>query len=280
MTVLRVLAANLDHPEGVAWDPQGVLVTGGEAGQLWHIDPNEPDSPILVGETGGFCLGMAVDSAGRIFVCDMEQAAVIAVDPKTGAADVYSQGTTDRPMRVPNYPAFAPDGTLYVSDSGSYGDNDGCIFAIAVDGSTRLASESPAGFPNGVALSPESTHLFVVETTLPGVSRLEIRPDGSLGDRVIELTIPGTVPDGIAFTSHGRLLISCYRPDTIFLWDGASLELLAEDRTGLTLSAPTNVAFFGSRLDRLCSANLAGRHLTEISTDLEGLPLHYPDIPT
>ena len=74
------------------------------------------------------------------------------------------------------------------------------------------------------------------------------------------------------------LLITCYRPDAVFAWDGTSLETLVDDWTGLTLSAPTNVAFAGPSLDRLISSNLAGWHLTEIDAGMVGAPLHYPHL--
>ena len=36
---LSVIASDLDHPEGVAWSPRGWLAAGGEAGQIYAIDP-------------------------------------------------------------------------------------------------------------------------------------------------------------------------------------------------------------------------------------------------
>ncbi len=32
----QVCVAGLDHPEGVAWGPEGKLYAGGEAGQLYR----------------------------------------------------------------------------------------------------------------------------------------------------------------------------------------------------------------------------------------------------
>jgi gluconolactonase len=90
--------------------------------------------------------------------------------------------------------------------------------------------------------------------------------------------LDGTVPDGIAFTAGGGVLVSCYRPDRIVHIDrDGSVEIVAEDPRGTLLAAPTNVCFMGARLDRLVAANLGRRHLTAIDAGLTGLPLHYPE---
>ena len=71
------------------------------------------------------------------------------------------------------------------------------------------------------------------------------------------------MPDGLAFTAGGGLLISCYRPDRILHLDrDGRLEVVAEDPQGTLLSAPTNVCFVGAALDRVVSANLGRWHLT------------------
>lgn len=89
---------------------------------------------------------------------------------------------------------------------------------------------------------------------------------------------PRTVPDGIAFASDGTLLITCYRPDAVYTWDGTTLGTLVEDWTGLVLSAPTNIAFIGPDRDVLVSSNLAGWHLTRIDAGLVGGPMHHPRV--
>ena len=81
-----------------------------------------------------------------------------------------------------------------------------------------------------------------------------------------------------------RRLESCVRPgDALARLGGDEFAILvstlAEDWMGLTLSAPTNIAFFGPQLDRLAAANIAFQHLAEIATDMRGAPLRYPVLP-
>ena len=276
MTVdLSVLASDLDHPEGVAWSPSGWIVCGGEAGQIYRIDPNSGASE-QIADTGGFALGMAFDAADLLYVCDMGRHAVVRVDPATGFVDDITTGYAETQVRVPNYPVFSADGCLFFSDSGDWAARDGLIFVRYPDGRVSVATKDAGGYANGLAIDPDGSYLYVVETSIPRISRFGLLGDGALGPRETVVDTPDTVPDGIAFAADGTLLISCYRPDAIFLWDGQSLGTLVNDRTGLTLSAPTNLAFFGPDLKRLVTANLAGRHLVEVRSGLTGAALNYP----
>ena len=50
---LYVIAAPLDHPEGITTGPDGELYAGGEAGQVYRIDRGTSE-PIEIANTGGF----------------------------------------------------------------------------------------------------------------------------------------------------------------------------------------------------------------------------------
>lgn len=274
---LSAIGGGIDHPEGICWDPAGFLIVGTEAGGLLWLDPTDGSVRRSVTIGAGLVAGIAVDGDGRAYACDVPGHRVMRVDARDGVK-VFTTGPTDRPLETPNYPVFGPDGRLYVSDSGTWGANDGRVIAVEPDGSARTVSSEPAAYTNGMALSPDGGHLYVVESSLPGVSRLPVLPDGSAGPRELVVEMPRTVPDGVAFTADGLLLITCYRPDAVFTWDGTTLGTLVEDWSGLVLSAPTNIAFAGAALDQLVSANLAGWHVTRIDAGLVGAPLQYPHV--
>ena len=276
--MLSVLHEGPHHPEGVAWDPAGWIVYGSDNGTISRFNP-ETSEVQNVASWEGFLLGIAVDAAGRIYVCDKDQQMVFRVDPETGQRSPYSKGSSNRKMFFPNYPAFTSDGLLYVSDSGTWGSADGVIFAIHPDGSTFVASTAAAGYTNGLALHPDGTHLYVAESNPPALTRLRLTDDGTLDDYEVVLALPDTVPDGLAFATDGTLLISCFRPDQLLSYREGTLSTLVNDKTGLTLNAPTNVCFFGPNLDRLVTGNLGGWHLTEVETTLVGVPVPRPSIP-
>jgi gluconolactonase len=173
-------------------------------------------------------------------------------------------------LGFPNWPAFAPDGTLFVSDSGEWGANDGRMVRIDADGAVETFSRAVPHFTNGCAVTPDGRWLWVVESYVPLVSRLDL----ATGAREEVRRIDGTVLDGLAFTDDGGVLISCYRPDRIYHVDpDGGLEVVAQDPQGTLLAAPTNVCFVG---DRVVAANFGRRHLTLLELGLRGGALHRP----
>ena len=273
---LSAIGSGIDHPECVCWDPAGSIVVGTEAGGLLWLHPTTGDVQRSFRIGDGLVAGIAIDGRGRAYACDVPGHRVVRVDPEAGTVETWSAGPPARPFVTPNYPVFAPDGRLFVSDSGAWGKQDGSVVVVGPGATARTLSTEPAGYTNGMALSPDASYLYVVESSLPGVSRLPLRQDGSVGAREVVVEMPRTVPDGIAFTADGTLLVTCYRPDAVYTWDGQRLEVLVEDWTGLVLSAPTNLAFTGATLDVLVSSNLAGWHVTRIDVGLTGARLHYP----
>jgi gluconolactonase len=275
MELIEILVGGLDHPEGVAWGPDGMIYASGEAGQVYRVDPSTR-SVAEIGSTHGWTLGLALDAHANVYACDPNRHAVFRVSP-SGGVDQYSAGAPDRPMRTPNYPCFDASGNLYVSDSGTWRRGGGCVFRIAPGGSTSVWTDEPGRFTNGLALSPDDRYLYVVESTRPGVVRIPIRADGSAGSLEPVVDVPFTVPDGLAFDADGNLYIACYRPDRIYrLAPNGELSVLAEDWQGTLLAAPTNIAFGGPDLRDLLIASLGRWHLGRMRLAVSGHPLHYP----
>ena len=277
-TQVSVLVHGLDHPEGVAWGPDGYVYAGGEAGQVYRVDL-ESGRFWQVAQSEGFMGGLALDAEGNVYACNAHLRRVLRITPG-GVVDTYANGAPDRSMVNPNYPVFDADGNLYVSDSGEWKSDNGCIFKVKPGGTAEVWSSDITTFPNGLCLSADGRWLYVaVSLNPPRVDRIPILEDGSAGTPETVVELPLTVPDGLAFDTEGRLYISCYRPDRIYrLSPGGELEVLAEDYEGTIIAAPTNVAFCGHRRDVLISANLGRWHLTRYQVDAVGQPLHYPRI--
>jgi gluconolactonase len=264
--VIEILVDGLDHPEGVCWDPgAGVVWAGGEAGQIYRVQLEERQVE-EVARAPGFVHGLAADGRGRLVLCCRDESSLCVLEDSS--VRKIEDGFT-----FPNSPAFAPDGALYVSDSGSWGAHDGRVFRLSADGELELFSTALTDFPNGCAVTADGRYLWIVESRRPTVNRFDLRT----GELEEVTRLEGTVPDGVAFTDEDGVLVSCYRPDRIVYLDPAgTVEIVAEDPQGTLLAGPTNVAFAGAELDRLVCANLGRWHLALVESRLRGAPLHYP----
>jgi gluconolactonase len=260
----------LDHPEGVAVDRNGNVWCGGERGQIYRLDP-EGGRLEEVGSTGGFCLGMAFDAAGDLFVCDLKHAAVFRLETATGRVDRFCDGAPERPFRIPNFPAFDRDGRLYVSDSHEFRVPGPGVFRVEPDGSAHLWWAEDLDFANGLALSPDGRWLYVVETFSSRISRIAIEDDGSAGECEVFVTFENVFPDGLAFDAAGNLYVGCYEPSQILrVSPDREVRLLYREISAHTLAHPTNVAFRGTTM---FSANLGRWHLTRLEVGSPGVPL-------
>jgi gluconolactonase len=128
-----------------------------------------------------------------------------------------------------------------------------------------------------MALSPDGSQLYVVLSNLPGMVKLPVANDGSLGSPQLIIELPHKVPDGLAFDREGALYISCYAPDLIYrLTRSGELSVLVEDFERTMIASPTNLAFADSDLSTLVVSNFGGWHLSTTKTSVPGCPLHYP----
>ena len=276
--LFTVLAEGIDHPECVALSPDGVLHTGGEAGQIYAVDASAGTATQVL-TTGGFILGISFDARGRVYACDIKHRQLLRIELKSGAIDTYSTGTAEHPLRNPNLGCFAPDGTMYLTDSGTWHGDDGCILRVDPRGRTELWSAESTAFPNGCCLDVDDRSLLVAESTSATLARIPILADGSAGPREVVARFPGSIPDGVCVDSAGTAYVCCYRPDRIYtVSPEGHTRILAEDPEGTLLAAPTNAAWYGPGNRHLAVANLGRWHLSGADLAVTGHSPHLPEM--
>ncbi len=261
------LADGLDHPECVATGPDGRLYAGGEAGQIYRLDPS---GPTVLANTGGFVLGLCLDADSAIYACDQFRHEVVRVG-HDGGVESYSGW-----IKTPNYPVFTSDGTLLVSDSGDWDEGNGALWRVGPSGDCRRLDVEVGAFPNGLALSPAGDWLYVILSQMPGVVRIPLVGAWPTGEPEVVAAMPGHVPDGLAVLADGDVLVSCYAPDVIYRLHGGEPHVLAYDPRRVVLAAPTNLAFHGPGRTHLAVGSLGRWHIATADIGRPGAPLNYP----
>lgn len=285
----EIFATGLDHPECVAFDRDGVLRAGGEAGQIYRIDPSGKVETIA--QLGGFTGGIAFSPNDELFACNPSLGMVRV--HRDGTHDVFATHASDRKLICPNYPVFDRRGNLYVSDSGDWKKQNGRLVRFAPDGKGETIG-GPYGYANGLALSADEKTLFMVESDTDRVFRFDLRADGSVGSASVYAENVGRLPDGLALDADGNLYVSCYASDDIYrinpcgtgvspVVNGAAAPerptvatpvpqktLLAWDRWAILLSRPTNMAFHDGWL---YVANLGRTTITRVHLGVIGARL-------
>ena len=224
----EVFAQGLDHPECLAFDPEGFLWAGGEAGQVYRVSPQGAVETIA--DLGGFCAGVAWSPDGDLYVCNTS-AGVVRVRP-AGEWSVFAGD-----MICPNYGLFDADGNYYVTDSGNWMKRNGRLLRLAADGRREVLLEG-YGYTNGLALAGQT--LFMVESDTDRIFAVDL----ATGRARVHAEEVGRMPDGLALDGSGDLFVCCYASDDIYrISPSGKKTLFAHDRWAIKLSRPTNLAF-------------------------------------
>jgi len=197
-------------PEDVAFDSQGRIYCGDEAGRIFRFQP-DGTRPELFANTNGRPLGLIFDREGNLIVADAK-IGLLSLDPN-GKISVLANAAEGVPFRCTNDLDVATDGTIYFTDASSKFD----LTQLRAD----LLEHQPNGrflaydsktkatrvllrdlyFANGVAVSPDQSFVLVNDTGEYRVRRYWLQgPKQGQSDIFID-NLPG-FPDGIS--SNGR----------------------------------------------------------------------------
>lgn len=242
----EIFANGLDHPECLAFDPEGWIWAGGEAGQVYRVAPDGTVETIA--ELGGFCGGVAWSPYDDLWVCNPRNG-IVRVKP-SGEWTVHASD-----MICPNYGLFDAAGNYYVTDSGNWMKRNGRLLRLGAAGEREVLLDG-YGYTNGLALDGDT--LFMVESDTNRVFAIDLR---SRHVRVYAEDV-GRLPDGLALDGSGDLFASCYASDDIHrIRPPGEVTLYAYDPWAIKLSRPTNLVF---RDGWLYVANLGRTTITRV----------------
>ena len=265
-----IFAAGVDHAECIAFDREGNLWAGGEAGQVYRITPD--GTPRTIANLGSYSAGIAFSpDETSLLVCN--PALGIVRVTQNGQFSVFAERAGDHQLVCPNFGLFDSAGNYYVTDSGLWKERNGFLLRFGPEAAGEILA-GPFGYPNGLALSADEQFLFMVESHSDSVLRFSIGPDGSLGPGELFATECGRFPDGLTLDVAGNLYVCCYASDEIWRISPAREKtLFAWDRWAIRLGSPTNMAFGGPALDELYVANLARTTIVRAKISIQGQPL-------
>lgn len=288
---------------GEPGSPEGLLVDGGLVYVGTHVsvrgNGGGPPSKIFVYDLGTHALveeiaiegqdlsrthgilGMAMDAARNLFVLDRYPGRVIRIDAVTRAQSVYATipdlpacrpvagptadcapVTVDEPTFA-DYLAFAPDGSLYVTDLQA-----ATIFRVPAGGGSSEIWYQDARFDgifglNGIAVDPGRSRLVFAMTgsQQPGtlaqgiIYTLPLAEDPQPSDLAVFHVFPEPAagPDGLGFGADGKLYVAMAGGNQVSIVSAdGSLELarfpdaVANAQQEIPYDLPASVAFDGA----------------------------------
>jgi sugar lactone lactonase YvrE len=259
----------------------------------------------------------ANDAQGRLFLLDKTSGRIIRLDPQTGAQTLYSQvpdlptcsaaaaGTPCSPALLelapmPDYAAWGPDGSLYVTDY-----QQAVIWRIPPGGGAAriwLADRRLDGGPFGTAcltLMPDHHTLLFDQASNGGLGSLNpttgklytvpIQADGGPGPLTqLWESGPADAPDGCALAASGDIYLALVGASNQIVElspSGVEIARFGQQFTGTNNSSvpfdsPSGVAFDGTRLiianQSYFAGSRANQALLALETGEQGATVYVP----
>jgi gluconolactonase len=158
---VKILADDLDFPEGPAFDPDGNLwCTELNGGNLVRFKDGQLKRYAVQGRPNG----LAFDRRGRAWVCDSGQNAIRRFDPVSESWETLLSEVDGQPLQTPNDLSFDQQGNLlFTCPNFASQDPNGYVCCLKPDGT---ALKIARGFyrPNGLDIIEDGQVLVVGDT--------------------------------------------------------------------------------------------------------------------
>jgi len=194
-------------------------------------------------------------SADRLLICNQNARSVDRLNLESGERTLLAQRFEGAKLNSPNDVVRASNGTIYFTDP-PYGLTDGetsqgreiterGVYALSPGGDLRMVV-SDMTFPNGLALSPDESVMYVSQSDPEAaiLRRYTVNSDGSLSGGEVWLDVTSEIseanpgyPDGMAIDTNGNVWTT--GPGGVFIVSPEG-EILGRIHTG---KATANCAF-------------------------------------
>ncbi|HEX8053967.1 MAG TPA: hypothetical protein VF517_13335 [Thermoleophilaceae bacterium] len=285
----RIYAGTYTNPSGDA-APSRVFEYDGGNGTLlrsWTVEGQN-----LAEEHG--VQAATSDARGRIVLLDKSPPRILLLDQRTSAQIPYASFGSSS---IPNYAAWGPDGSLYVTDY-----ELPILWRVPPGGGTpekwledpRLDGGGEFG-TTGIELAGDRTTLLVAQQSEAGgaagnpttgrLFRVPIGPDGKAGAMTqLWESAPADGPDGFGIAKSGNVYIANLASNQIAVVGPGGNEIerfpqspgTGENGSSVPFDSPSNVSFLGTRAIVAQQSYFAGdptkQAILDVETGEEGLP--------
>ncbi len=220
-----MISLGFQFTEGPQWMPAlgRLLFSDIPANQINQLAP--PSTITSFRNPSGNANGLALAPNGDLIICQ-HQGQVIRLRPDGGTSTVAA-GIDGGTLNSPNDAIVRSDGTIYFTDP-TYGGTGTLgfrgVYRVTPAGLVTLVFATANGQPNGIALSPDESVLYVADSQLSEVRRYDVATDGTTSNGArFTLTSAGAPGggggDGITVDVNGNLYVTTsvgvkvYRPD-------------------------------------------------------------------
>lgn len=248
----KVEAVSAKHKflEGPVWSAkEGFLLFNDVPTNTIHKIDNK--GPSVFRESSGGASGSAFDDKGRLYICESRARRVIRIEKpdKKEKIEVLADQFEGKKLNGPNDITVTKSGHAYFTDPAFGAANDARelpfygVFHISPKGLLSLALKMQSR-PNGIAVSPDGTTLYISDSDERKLRSYRIEKDGTLtGEKVFVAKTDG-VPAGIEVDEKGNVYVACNQI-AVYTPGGESL-------TTITIAEkPSNMAFGDGNLQSL-----------------------------
>lgn len=282
--------------EGPVWHPSGYLLFSlVDNSEIWKWQPGS--SPTAWRAIGRRSNGLTFDAQGDLVICEDSQTVVSRIASARSGAVAGTRTTLagqfdGKAFHGPNDCVVDSAGNLYFTDpwygagrggSSALGSSYG-VYRATPTGALSLISNSftpsvqePAAFgwetapkasPNGLALSPDESLLYVAVTGTNRVVKFSRQEDGTYGGRSV-FTTEVSMPDGLKVDRAGRVYVATAQGIAVFRPDGSKLGVVKLPKQGGGDAGATNVAFGGPEMKSLF-ATADGNKIYRVELKVKG----------
>jgi gluconolactonase len=290
---MKIFTENLGFPEAPVAMPDGSFLfveMAPEKGWITQVSADGSNHTVLA--KTGRPNGLARDRNGVVWIAETAQRAVLRMDPG-GKPEIFADRVGDERFLFLNDLAFAPNGDLYVTDSGILMEDvapggvlapnwrdleyDGRVYRIDVRTREVECIDRGLQFTNGVAFGPDND-LYVTETLTGNIYRYACRDGRAQGKRILHANVierfdPAQLkgPDGIKFASDGSLFVAVFGQGDVTVLDPQGKVSRRIPAGGLH---PTNIAFGPNGSRAIYVTEVESGSVRILDAGVDGFPLY------